>query len=191
MKQLLKTLVGCSAEYFKGDSIDEMIENLDNLPKEKYQGQSNYENMRKRLNALKDVLKEYKHEATQIKEGDGFSCSRQIYDHYKKLIAEKQEHFCVVFLDNKHKIIEDRTITIGTLNQSLVHPREVFAPAIELRAGSIVLVHNHPSGDTKPSKQDIDITKRLQEAGKIIGIQVLDHIIVGNGYFSFVDEQII
>jgi DNA repair protein RadC len=70
-----------------------------------------------------------------------------------------------------------------------VHPREIFAPAIELRAASVILIHCHPSGDTKPSKQDIEITKRLSEVGEIMGIKVLDHVIIGEDYFSFVDQE--
>ena len=81
-------------------------------------------------------------------------------------------------------------ITMGTLNQSLIHPREIFAPAIELRAASVILIHSHPSGDTKPSQQDIEITKRLSEVGEIMGIKVMDHVIIGDDYFSFVDDGI-
>lgn len=109
-----------------------------------------------------------------------------------KLAGLKQEQFHAVILDNKHRIIKDQLITMGTLNQSLVHPREVFAPAVESRAAAIILLHNHPSGDPSPSKQDIDITKRLQQAGDILGITVIDHIVIGGtSYFSFADEEIL
>ena len=81
-------------------------------------------------------------------------------------------------------------ITLGTLNQSLIHPREIFAPAIELRAASVILIHSHPSGDSKPSKQDIEITKRLCDVGEIMGIKILDHVIIGDDYFSFVDQDL-
>ena len=80
-------------------------------------------------------------------------------------------------------------ISLGTLNQSLVHPREIFAPAIELRAASVILIHSHPSGDVQPSNQDIEITKRLSKVGEIMGIKVLDHVIIGEDYFSFVDQD--
>ncbi|MBT4285856.1 MAG: JAB domain-containing protein, partial [Deltaproteobacteria bacterium] len=84
-----------------------------------------------------------------------------------------------------------QVISIGILNKSLVHPREVFVPALERRAAAIVLCHCHPSGDPKPSTQDKEITKRLVEVGKLIGINVLDHLIIGdNGYYSFVDEDV-
>jgi DNA repair protein RadC len=91
----------------------------------------------------------------------------------------------------KHRVVSKQLISMGTLNRSLVHPREVFVSAIELRATAILVVHNHPSGDPKPSVQDIDITKRLVEVGKIIGINVIYHVIIGQGtYFSFMDEGI-
>jgi DNA repair protein RadC len=110
----------------------------------------------------------------------------------EELSGDKQENFIVVLLDNKHRPIEDVLVTKGTLNQSLVHPREVFAPAIEQRAAAIIVLHNHPSGDVTPSQQDIQITKRLVEVGDLVGIQVLDHVIVaGNTYLSFADDGLL
>ena len=91
---------------------------------------------------------------------------------------KKQEHFVVMTLDGANRLIAKRIITIGTLNASLVHPREVFADAITDRAASIIVAHNHPSGSTEPSRADIDLTNRLKEAGKILGISVLDHLII-------------
>ncbi len=102
-----------------------------------------------------------------------------------ELKHHKQEHFVVVLLDTKNQWIAMETITIGTLNASLVHPREVFKPAIKRSANSIILAHNHPSGITDPSQEDLNLTTRLIESGKILGIQVVDHIIVGEmGYCS-------
>jgi DNA repair protein RadC len=92
-----------------------------------------------------------------------------------------QEEFLVANLDTKNKVRRVVRITRGTLDSSLVHPREVFRPAIADAASRVLLIHNHPSGDTTPSRADIDITKRLVEVGKLIGIEVLDHIIVGDG----------
>ncbi|MEM6363784.1 MAG: DNA repair protein RadC [Planctomycetota bacterium] len=89
-----------------------------------------------------------------------------------------QEEFHIVTLDTKHKPMRTHKITIGTLDASLVHPREVFRPAIRDAAAAVLLVHNHPSGDPTPSRQDHSVTERLTEAGKLIGIQVLDHVIV-------------
>lgn len=91
---------------------------------------------------------------------------------------KKQEHFVVMTLDGANRLIAKRTITIGTLTSSLVHPREVFADAITDRAASIIVAHNHPSGDKTPSQDDKDITAKLIEAGVILGIELIDHIIV-------------
>ena len=91
----------------------------------------------------------------------------------------KKEHFRTLNLDTKNQIISIEEISIGNLNSSIVHPREVFNMAIKKSANSIILVHNHPSGDPTPSKEDIDVTYRLISAGDIIGIKVLDHIIIG------------
>jgi len=97
-----------------------------------------------------------------------------------------KEHFKLILLNPRNKIIGISTISIGTLNASLVHPREVFKDAITHSAASVVLAHNHPSGDPEPSEDDIEITKKLVESGKILGIEVIDHIIIGkNDYYSF------
>lgn len=103
-----------------------------------------------------------------------------------------QEHFKVVLLNTKNKIISIEKITIGTVNASLVHPREVFKSAIKKSCTAMILVHNHPSGDPSPSAEDKGITKRLIEAGGIIGIDVLDHVIIGDGrYISFKEKGMI
>ncbi|NLV89837.1 MAG: DNA repair protein RadC [Tissierellia bacterium] len=104
----------------------------------------------------------------------------------------QKEHFRVVLLDTKNQIIVTEEISIGTLNASIVHPRDVFRAAIKRNANSIILIHNHPSGDPTPSNEDINITIRLLEAGNLIGIKVLDHIIIGdNKYISFKEKNII
>ncbi len=103
-----------------------------------------------------------------------------------------KEHFKLILLNPRNKIVGISTISIGTLNASLVHPREVFKDAIKHSAASIVLAHNHPSGDPDPSEDDLTVTKRLTEAGKIFGVEVIDHIIVGkNGFFSFKEKGLI
>lgn len=104
----------------------------------------------------------------------------------------KREYFKIAILDTKNQIITIENISIGNLNSSIVHPREVFNRAIKRSANSIILVHNHPSGDPTPSSEDINITNRLIEAGNILGIKVLDHIIIGdNKYISFKERNII
>ncbi|MCA3749654.1 MAG: DNA repair protein RadC [Rubrobacter sp.] len=95
-----------------------------------------------------------------------------------------REHFVVVLLNTKNEVIEAPTVSVGTLSSSLVHPREVFKPAIRASAASVVLAHNHPSGRVEPSREDREVTGRMVEAGGVIGIEVLDHVIVGEGYFS-------
>ncbi len=102
------------------------------------------------------------------------------HEHFKRLIEDAlQEEFHIVTLDTKNQIIGSHQITVGTLDASLVHPREVFRPAIKDAASSILLVHNHPSGDPTPSREDLAVTTRLEEVGKNVGIDVLDHIVLG------------
>lgn len=100
-----------------------------------------------------------------------------------------KEHFKLVLLNTRNKIISITNVSVGTLNANLVHPREVFKDAIIHNAASVVLVHNHPSNDPEPSEDDLEITKRLVEAGKILGIEVIDHIIITqNGFLSFKEK---
>ena len=94
------------------------------------------------------------------------------------LAPRKQEHLVSISLNGAHQVIATRVVSVGTANASLVHPREVFADSITDRATAVILVHNQPSGSVEPSDEDLAVTKRLQEAGKILGIQVLDHLIV-------------
>lgn len=104
----------------------------------------------------------------------------------------QKEHFRVVLLDTKNQIMVTEEISIGTLNASIVHPRDVFKIAIKRNSNSIILIHNHPSGDPTPSKEDINITNRLIEVGDLVGIKVLDHIIIGDkNYISFKEKNII
>lgn len=100
-----------------------------------------------------------------------------------------QEHFVTVFLNTKNQVIHRQTIFIGSLNASIVHPREVFREAVKRSAASIICAHNHPSGVPTPSPEDIEVTKRLQEAGYIIGIDLVDHIIIGDHQFVSMKEK--
>jgi DNA repair protein RadC len=105
------------------------------------------------------------------------------------LKQKRQEHFVCLTLNGAGEILGNRTITVGLLNHSLVHPREVFADAITDRAASIICIHNHPSGSLEPSSQDIAITNQLKDAGSLIGIQLIDHIIVSkNGHVSMREQ---
>ncbi|MGI6747496.1 MAG: RadC family protein [Anaerovoracaceae bacterium] len=103
----------------------------------------------------------------------------------------KKEHFKVLLLNTKNEIIMIENISVGSLNSSVVHPREVFCTAIKKSACSIIAVHNHPSGNPAPSQADIDITKRLVEVGEILGIQLLDHLIIGDGTYISLKESML
>ncbi len=109
-----------------------------------------------------------------------------------ELRHNKKEHFIALYLNARNQLMHKETISMGTLNANLVHPREVFEPAIKYSAAQIVVAHNHPSGDPEPSEDDLVITKRLVEAGKILGIEVDNHIIITkNSFFSFKDKGLI
>lgn len=103
---------------------------------------------------------------------------KDVWEKMEDLRDSKKKYFVIFFLDSRNQIIKREIISVGTLNSSLVHPREVFEPAIRYSTSQIIISHNHPSGLLKPSEEDLSMTKRLLEAGKILGIDVLDHIIV-------------
>jgi len=131
------------------------------------------------------ILKKYKAENLPnlyLKPEDVWKELKDIRDH-------KKEHFIIFFLDSRNQEIKREVVSIGSLNASLVHPREVFEPAVKNLAAQVILAHNHPSGDTEPSEDDLALNKRLEGAGKILGIEVVDHIIVGQkGYLSFKEK---
>lgn len=110
----------------------------------------------------------------------------------EKIINFHKEYFMVVSLDNRNKVISIDTVSIGTLNSSLIHPRETFEVAIKNHAAAIIICHNHPSGELKPSEDDLIITQNLVKAGKLLGIDVIDHLIISrDSYFSFKEKKII
>ena len=118
--------------------------------------------------------------------------SRDVYELVRpELETLDREVFLVISLDTKNKVLGLNMVSMGSVSSSPVHPREVFKSAILLNASCIILAHNHPSGDTTPSKDDKVITQRLFEAGKLLGIQVLDHVIVGNKFFSLMENGLI
>nr|WP_285890831.1 DNA repair protein RadC [Mesobacillus maritimus] len=100
-----------------------------------------------------------------------------------------QEHFVCLYLNTKNQVIHRQTIFIGSLNASIVHPREVFKEAVRRSAASIICAHNHPSGDCSPSREDIEVTKRLVECGKMLGIDLLDHLIIGDNKYVSLKEK--
>jgi DNA repair protein RadC len=123
----------------------------------------------------------------RLRPGMLFANPRQIFDHYHgPLRDKKREMFLVVLLDARHRVLGEEIVSEGSLTSSIVHPREVFLPAVRESAGAMVLVHNHPSGDPRPSDEDVAVTRRLIHASELLGIRVLDHVIVGDGtYASF------
>lgn len=128
--------------------------------------------------------------AAPLSSGMQVASSSDLFRHYYPLLRDlRHEVFKVVLLDAKHTIIRDATISEGSLTVSIVHPREVFNLAVRESAAAVIFVHNHPSGDPSPSEEDRVLTARLVAAGELLGIQVLDHLIVGDGrYTSFSDQ---
>ncbi len=124
---------------------------------------------------------------------DSFCTSQDVINYFRQNMKDlKKEIFRCFLLDTKNKVIKDEEVSVGTLTASLVHPRETFKAAIRESAAAVIFIHNHPSGDVKPSQEDILLTRRLVQAGEVLGIQVLDHIIIGDGsHFSFRDNGLL
>ena len=119
-------------------------------------------------------------------------CPRDVVPFLKNYSMRTKEHFICVTLNGGHEIIQIRVIAVGTLNKTLVHPREIFSDALKENAASIIVCHNHPSGNVEPSDEDIQTTKNLIKAAKLIGIPLLDHIIIDkNSYFSFLEHELL
>jgi len=120
-----------------------------------------------------------------------FTSPRQIFEIFKDLQLETKEHFITLHLDGKNRVVCLDRVSVGSLNQSIVHPREVFKSACMSGAAGIVMLHNHPTGDPTPSREDLDITRRLKECGELLGIRILDHIIIGETYLSMVEQGVL
>lgn len=119
------------------------------------------------------------------------SSPRDVFNIFEYISYYQEEHMIVLLLDTKNNVIAHFDIGKGSLNSCIVHPREFFSPAIRLKAGSVIAIHNHPSGDAQASSEDIELTQRLLESGKILGINLIDSIIIGTGYFSFKEEGLL
>ena len=127
-----------------------------------------------------------------IRSNKRITSAEEVYEELKVFSTKTQEHFLVITLDGASHIINTRTVFIGTLNQSMVHPREVFADAIADRAAGIIIAHNHPSGTLEASRADVEVTCRLKEVSKLVGIELLDHVILSkHGFYSFSDEGLL
>ena len=117
---------------------------------------------------------------------------REVWEQCRDIRESKKEHFVVFFLDTQNREIKRELISVGTLNSSLIHPREVFEPAIKHLASHIIIAHNHPSGSLEPSEEDLSVTKRLTDSGRLLGIEVLDHVIVtAKSYLSLKESNIL
>jgi len=141
-----------------------------------------------KLRAIVEIAKRYGQE--EFVPGEPFRGSHDVYAHFREhLAAEVVEHFYAVLLDTKHRKLRDVLLSKGSLTSSVICPRDIYAQIIRESAAAVIFVHNHPSGDPTPSREDIEITRRLREVGELVGVRVLDHIIIGKGrYVSFVDD---
>lgn len=131
--------------------------------------------------------------STPLRPGERFTTSGEVFAHFhERLRDQRKEVFLTLLLDSKNRLLREIRVSEGSLNASIVHPREVFAPVVRESAAAVLLVHNHPSGDPTPSREDLELTGRLRDAGELMGIRVLDHIIIGRGcYVSLADRGLL
>ena len=142
----------------------------------------------KQIRAVYETLTVKEETTNYLKPNTRYTSPSQIQDTFGFIRDETKEYFIVLHLDGKNRIIAVDVSSIGSLNQSIVHPREIYKTALLSSAASIICIHNHPTGDSTPSSEDLEVTRRLKEAGQLLGIKVLDHIIVGDNYYSFVEN---
>lgn len=140
------------------------------------------------LYAIAELAREYA--TTPWQTGVEFAGAQQVFEHYRESLAgADREQFVIVALDQKHRKLRDIVVSVGSLSSSIVHPRDAYRQVLLVGAAAIILVHNHPSGDPRPSEDDIALTKRLRDVADLLGIRVLDHVVIGKGsYFSFVER---
>jgi DNA repair protein RadC len=135
------------------------------------------ENKAMQILTISEIQKRINQSKNPVKK---ITCGKDVFNYFHdRLKDKKEENFYVILLDTKNQIIKEELITKGVLDASIVHPREIFKPAIKNSASRIILIHNHPSGDPSPSQEDLTITKQIEKVGEEIGISVLDHVIVG------------
>lgn len=145
----------------------------------------------KQIKAVYETLTVQESIGDYLRPNTRYTSSSQVFDTFSFLQHETKEYFIALHLDGKNRIICVDMVSSGSLNQSIVHPRETFKTALLSSAAAIILMHNHPTGDPTPSPEDIEITKRLKEAGDILGIRILDHIIIGSTYYSFTERGLL
>lgn len=145
----------------------------------------------KQIRAVYETLTIKEEDAHYLKPMTRFSAPEQVFNTFSFLRQETKEYFYTLHLDGKNRVCCVDEVSVGSLNQSIVHPREVFKTALLSSAAAIILLHNHPTGDPNPSREDIEITRRLKEAGDILGVKVLDHVIIGDSFVSFVERGLL
>lgn len=121
--------------------------------------------------------------------GEAIKGPADAYRYVSEMGRLKKEEFKALYLDVRHRVLHEEVVSVGSLTGSLVHPREVFRPAVHYGAAAVLVAHNHPSGDTAPSQEDIAITRQLSDAGRLLGVELLDHLIVGNGRYVSLKES--
>jgi len=189
LQNFLAILIGPKAESSVTGSLSSMgINHLSTLSVEeltKYEGVG--EITAKRIESafgLANYIRKYKKEEKFV-----VRSPKDAARYFNDLEHQNQEFFDVIFLNVKNVVIGRKNIFKGSLNSSIVHPREIFKEAVRLSAASIICSHNHPSGDPSPSPEDLEVTKRLVEAGKIVGIEIIDHVIIGHGKHVSLKEK--
>ena len=196
--ELLAIIIGSGNNKYSAKDLANIIlksiDGLSNLSKIKYEDLIKYSGIKKNKAALILALIEiHMRINTKIRyiEGIKINNTSLVFDYYKDRLSNlNQERFYCLYLDNNKKVIKDKLLFQGTLNYSLVHPREVFKEAYLTSASAIICVHNHPSGNINPSKDDIEITNNLETIGNLHGIKILDHIIIGKDkYYSFLENN--
>jgi len=176
VRTMAKQVVGMIREHKEGLSLNHLFEVPGMGLAKAAQILSAFELARRHL--FKDTVK--------------VTCAKDVLPLVGDITGKQQEHFVCISLNGANEVIERRIVTIGLLNKSPVHPREVFADVIADRAAAVIFVHNHPSGELQPSESDLNIHRQLTEAGKILGIQILDHVIVTRkGYYSFQEAGVL
>jgi len=145
----------------------------------------------KQIKAVYETLTIKEEIASYLSPLTRYTSAEEVFNTFSFLRNESKEYFLALHLDGKNRIVCIDQVSVGSLNQSLVHPREVFKTALLSSAAAIILIHNHPTGDPTPSREDIEITRRLKEAGELMGIRILDHIIIGETYHSFTNQGMV
>lgn len=195
MEEMRNLLAGCLRESLNGYVVDALIENYPNVSELMNASEKEIRSIKgigivkaKQLRAILEFAR--KVYAPDVSKRIIVRSPKDVFDLVRADMQFLQvEHFDVIGLSTKNHVVFRENISIGSLNASIVHPREAFKRLIKRSCAACILVHNHPSGDTRPSQEDIDITRRLVEAGKLLDIAILDHVIIGKGQFVSLKEK--